>query len=171
MPDLSEPNALGCIGHWSRETSEMPLILMKLHRGSSTKSLVYVLCAVVIAVIGLASRRYGNHLPPFIAEYAGDTLWALLVLLGISALRPSARLPLRGAMALGIAILTEISQLYHAHWIDGIRATTIGGLVLGFGFLWTDLVCYAVGVGIGVFLDWAVRTSIGWVPGKVGEPQ
>ncbi len=28
----------------------------------------------------------------------------------------------------------EASQLYHAEWIDSMRATTLGGLVLGYGF-------------------------------------
>lgn len=139
---------------------------MESHRDTSTKSLVYLLCAVVVTVLGLASRRYSNHLPPFLAEYAGDTLWALLVFLGISALRPNARLLLRGATALGIAFLVEITQLYHASWIDGIRATTIGGLIFGFGFLWTDLVCYAVGVGIGILLDWGVRCRMVRVAGR-----
>lgn len=117
----------------------------------------YLLCAAVVLALGLASRRYDVWLPTILSEYAGDTLWALLVFLGISALRPDARLPLRGAVALGIAFLVEISQLYHAPWIDAIRATKIGGLVLGFGFLWTDLVCYAVGVSIGILLDWVLR--------------
>lgn len=130
-------------------------------------SLVCMACAGVVVVLGLASRHYGSHLPPFLAEYAGDTLWALLVFLGISALRPDARLPLRGAAALGIAFVVEISQLYHAPWIDGIRGTKLGGVILGYGFLWTDLVCYAVGVGLGVFLGWLVSTRIGARPGKV----
>lgn len=108
-------------------------------------------------LLGLASRRFGDSLPAFLTAYAGDTLWALLVFLGISALRPDARLWSRGTMALGVAFLVELSQLYHAPWIDGIRATTIGGLVLGFGFLWSDLVCYAVGVTIGMSLDRAMR--------------
>lgn len=123
------------------------------------KSLLYLMCAFIVMALGLASRRYSAWLPTLLSEYAGDTLWALLVFLGISALRPDARLPLRGAAALGIAFLVELSQLYHAPWIDGLRATKIGGLIMGFGFLWTDLVCYAVGVGIGLSLDWAVRTS------------
>ena len=55
-------------------------------------------------------------------------------------------------MAFSVAI--ELSQLYHAHWIDSIRHTTLGGLILGFGFLWSDLACYAVGVGIGVIVEW-----------------
>jgi hypothetical protein len=61
-----------------------------------------------------------------------------------------------------LAFLVEISQLYHAPWIDAIRQTTLGGLVLGFGFLRTDLVCYSVGVMIGVIADLAIvaRTRV-----------
>jgi hypothetical protein len=29
----------------------------------------------------------------------------------------------------------------------------VGGLVLGYGFLWSDLVCYAVGIGAGVLAE------------------
>lgn len=117
-------------------------------------------------LVGLASRCFGDSLPAFPAEYAGDTLWALLVFLGVSALRPDARLWIRGTMALGVAFLVELSQLYHAAWIDGIRATTIGGLVLGFGFLWSDLVCYAVGVGIGIVVERGVRCRTGRIAGR-----
>ncbi|MBL7644890.1 MAG: DUF2809 domain-containing protein [Candidatus Hydrogenedentes bacterium] len=138
----------------SEEADAIRFGILRIARG---KSLAYLLCAIVVALLGLASRRFGDSLPAFLAEYAGDTLWALLVFLGVSALRPDARLWIRGAMALGVAFLVELSQLYHAPWIDGIRATTIGGLVLGFGFLWSDLVCYAVGVTIGMSLDRAVR--------------
>ena len=53
-------------------------------------------------------------------------------------------------LALTFAWGIEFSQIYHAPWIDDIRATTLGALLLGAGFLWSDLVCYAVGVAIGV---------------------
>ena len=60
----------------------------------------------------------------------------------------------RGALlSLSFSILIEVSQLYHAPWIDSIRRTTMGGLVLGFGFVWSDLACYAVGVGLGVVIE------------------
>jgi hypothetical protein len=49
--------------------------------------------------------------------------------------------------------LIEVSQLYHASWIDSVRHTTIGGLIQGFGFLWSDLACYAVGVGLGATIE------------------
>jgi len=76
-----------------------------------------------------------------------------MAFLGVSALAPHARLSRRAATALAIAYLVEISQLYHAPWIDGLRQSTLGALILGFGFLWSDMVCYTVGVAAGVMLE------------------
>jgi len=121
-------------------------------------SIAYLGSATVVVGLGLASRRYGAHLPPFLATYAGDTLWALLVFLGISALAPHARLRYRSGFALAISYLVEVSQLYHAPWIDAIRQTALGGLVLGFGFLRTDLVCYTAGIALGAAVDGALRS-------------
>ena len=72
-----------------------------------------------------------------------------MLFLLISTLLDGRLVVLRAAISLALAFLVEISQLYHAPWIDSIRQTTLGGLVLGFGFLWTDLVCYSVGIAIG----------------------
>nr|WP_255486929.1 DUF2809 domain-containing protein [Mucilaginibacter sp. SP1R1] len=47
----------------------------------------------------------------------------------------------------------EFSQLYKATWINELRHTLFGHLVLGEGFLWSDLLCYTVGVAIGVWMD------------------
>lgn len=121
--------------------------------GRWRRSAIYLICAAAVVPLGLASRRFGEHLPPFVADYAGDTLWALLVFLGISALATGARLLHRSGAALFVSFAVEFSQLYHAPWINGIRDTTLGGLVLGFGFLWSDLVCYAVGIALGGLAD------------------
>ncbi len=51
------------------------------------------------------------------------------------------------------AFSIELSQLYHSPWLDQIRQTRVGGLILGFGFLWTDLLCYGVGVATGCILE------------------
>ncbi len=118
------------------------------------RRLIYFVSAVAVGALGLASRRYGTNLPVFVAEYAGDTLWALLVFLGISVVRPTARVSHRGAMALAFAYAIEFSQLYHAPSIDAVRRTTLGGLVLGFGFLRSDLVCYTFGVAMGAMIDY-----------------
>ena len=103
--------------------------------------------------LGLGSRRFGTSLPTFVATYAGDTLWALTVFLVAGALSPRARMSRRAAIALAVSHGVEISQLYHAPWIDALRLTALGGLMLGFGFLWSDLACYTVGVAAGVLLE------------------
>ena len=113
----------------------------------------YAVATIVVIVLGLASRRYSQYLPEFVADYAGDTLWALTAFLGVRALYPSWKILSSAVAALLFAFSIEISQLYHAPWLDEIRHTTLGGLILGFGFLWSDLLCYCVGVGAGVFLE------------------
>jgi hypothetical protein len=94
---------------------------------------------------------------PLIATYGGDTLYATLVYLLVGLIWPRAAIRRVGLAALGLCAAVEISQLYHAPWLDAIHATTPGRLVLGSGFLWSDLVCYAVGVVLGVAVDLALR--------------
>lgn len=115
--------------------------------------LTYALLALGTLVVGLASRRYGAALPAFLADYAGDTLWAALVFFLLALLFPAASTRALAAAALAIAFAVETSQLYHAPWIDALRATRLGALVLGYGFLWSDLVCYSVGVALAVGID------------------
>ncbi len=117
------------------------------------KRLIYLFSAMLVVFAGLASRRYREALPAFFGDYAGDTLWALMMYLLVSTLLPARSIQARSGISLTFAILVEISQLYHAPWIDVIRQTTLGGLVLGFGFLWTDLVCYTVGIALGAIVE------------------
>ena len=122
--------------------------------------IIFFLCAVAVTFVGLASRRYQTVLPEFIGEYAGDSLWALMLFLLVSTLLAGRTLISRATISLALAFLVEISQLYHAPWIDSIRDTTLGGLVLGFGFLWIDLVCYTAGIIIGVGAECGLRRAV-----------
>lgn len=128
-------------------------------RRQARTRLVYLLSALAVLALGLASRRFGASLPSLVAAYAGDTLWALLLFLVLGFVAPSLRLARRTWIALAFAFAVEASQLYHAPWIDALRHTRLGGLVLGFGFLWSDLVCYSVGVGLGALGECAVRRA------------
>lgn len=116
--------------------------------------ILWVVLIVVTVVLGLGSRRFGRWLPSFVVDYAGDTLWAVVVFLGLGLALPRTSTQGIAFLAMSFSVLVEVSQLYHAHWIDSIRRTTLGGLVLGYGFLWSDLACYAVGVGIGMLIEW-----------------
>jgi hypothetical protein len=122
--------------------------------------LVQITLIALASILGLGSRRYAHALPRIIAAYAGDTLWALAAFLGIGLLLPRASTRTIALLAMTFSIAIELSQLYHAPWIDTIRQTTLGGLILGFGFLWNDLACYAVGVGLGVILELIVPAAL-----------
>lgn len=108
---------------------------------------------VLTVALGLASRRFADVLPDFLAEYAGDALWAAMVFWIAALVFPRAATVHLAAAAFGVALVVELSQLYHAPWIDVIRGTRLGALVLGYGFLWSDLVCYAAGAGLAALID------------------
>jgi Protein of unknown function (DUF2809). len=114
---------------------------------------VYALLVVTVILLGLASRRFASYLPEWNKLYLGDALWALMVffIVGFLFARKSTLWVVLAALAFSFSI--EFSQLYHAPWIDAIRNTRLGGLVLGYGFLWSDLLCYTVGIGVGVMLE------------------
>ena len=115
--------------------------------------IVYAAALLLVIAAGLGSRVFGRQLPAFVATYAGDTLYATMVFIGLGLLAPRWSTARLAATALAICCAIELSQLYHAPWIDAIRRTTPGALVLGYGFLWTDLACYAAGAGLGAGLD------------------
>jgi len=118
---------------------------------------LYILFITTTIITGLATRKIHGLLPEFIQSYAGDILWALMVylILGFIFTKKSSLWIASGTIMFSFAI--EISQLYHTPWIDSIRNTTLGGLVLGFGFLWSDLLCYSAGTSIGFLLETLFR--------------
>ena len=113
---------------------------------------VWIALIALTVVSGLASR-YSGHLPRVLADYSGDTPWALAAFLGMGLVFPRASTWRVALLAFSFSILIEAGQLYHAPWIDSIRRTTLGGLVLGFDFVWSDLDCYSVGVGLGILIE------------------
>jgi len=115
--------------------------------------IVYFLLIIGTILIGLASRHYSTVLPQWVHAYLGDGLWALMIFLmfGFIFRRKDSRWI--AIMALAFSYGIELSQLYHAPWIDALRANKLGGLILGFGFLWSDLICYTVGIGFGYIIE------------------
>ena len=118
--------------------------------------ITYLMTAIAVIALGLSSRRYSRALPGFLATYAGDTLWALMVFLGIGMLFPRWSTLRVCVTALLFAFAIELSQLYHSPLIDQIRHTKMGGLILGYGFLWSDVLCYVVGISLGCTLEMLV---------------
>jgi glycopeptide antibiotics resistance protein len=121
----------------------------ELKRRKST----YAFCIFSVILLGLFSRSQLPVIPALVREYAGDTFYALAAYLTIAFLFPRLSIRRVAIFAALFCLAVEISQLYHAFWIDRIRQIRIGGLLLGHGFLWSDLICYFVGVNVGVLLE------------------
>jgi ammonia channel protein AmtB len=118
----------------------------------TTRTTYFALITVTI-IVGLLSRHI-NGVPLFI----GDILWALMVyfIVRFIFINQTTRLAVIASLFFSYGI--EFSQLYQAPWINSIRHTVIGGLVLGQTFLWSDMLCYTVGIGIGVGVDLFIKT-------------
>ncbi|WP_035609707.1 DUF2809 domain-containing protein [Haloferula sp. BvORR071] len=114
---------------------------------------LYVLWIALTIGAGLLLRSRFVSLPEPVEKYGGDLLWALMAFFGFGLLFHRSSTRRFGLISLGFAWGIEFLQLYHAPWIDGIRATRIGHLILGSTFNPPDLLAYAAGIALGVALE------------------
>ena len=125
---------------------------------AARKRIGFVLLIVVVGAAGLTARAIKPRYP-ILGDIAGDALWATMAFCLISFVWPTATLAWRIVAAITISFAVEFSQMYHAHWIDRIRRTTMGAMILGSSFDWRDLICYVAGVTLGAVLDRIARRS------------
>jgi hypothetical protein len=119
---------------------------------------LYAVLAVAVIASGLLWRSGFIPLPPSLSNYGGDALWALMVFLGFGFLFSKASTLTIALLALSFSWGVEFSQLYHAPWIDAVRTTIPGKLILGTTFNWPDLLAYALGIALGALVEcWARR--------------
>jgi len=114
---------------------------------------LYGIMIIIVIVLGLASRKMVNSLPHFLNIYLGDALWALMIFIAFGFIFREMQTKVIALIGISFCYLIEVSQLYHANWIDNIRQTTFGALLLGAVFSWNDLLAYAIGIGVGVFIE------------------
>lgn len=113
----------------------------------------YLIMIAIVIFLGLASRKYGHDLPTFVAENAGDALWAMMVYFGWRFLLVQKNIRTAVFLSIIFSFGIEFSQLYQVDWISQIRGTVLGSLVLGQGFLVVDLWRYLIGIMIGSLID------------------
>src|SRR5262245_276299 len=95
---------------------------------------LYGLAAALTIGAGLLWRSGLLPLPEFPAKYGGDSLWALMLFFGLGFVFRRSTTAQLALGTIGIAWCVEFSQLYHAPWIDSVRSTRLGHLVLGSSF-------------------------------------
>ena len=108
----------------------------------------YFILALLTIVSGIASRKIVG-----IPLLMGDILYAVLVYFGFRWLLVKSKAPWQIGLPLLFCFAIEIQQLSTAAALVAIRETTLGHYVLGQGFLWSDLLCYTMGIGLGYVID------------------
>jgi len=114
--------------------------------------IIYALFIIVIIGIGLVSRA--DFIPKLIYPYLGDVLYALMIYFIIGFLFPRFRSLKVALISIVICFIIELSQLFEPDWIIEIRRNKLGGLILGYGFLWSDLISYIIGGVMGLGLEY-----------------
>ncbi len=107
---------------------------MQENKEAERNRIIYLIWIIVTMILGLSSRKFGPYLPAFVRDYAGDTLWALMVFWGIGFLfvKMSTGKVMAAALLLSYAI--EFSQLYQADWIKRTAPYHFGRSGIGVWF-------------------------------------
>ncbi|MCP3738124.1 DUF2809 domain-containing protein [Rossellomorea sp. BNER] len=115
--------------------------------------IAYFIAVFITILLGLASRKYSHLLLVFIAQNAGDILWSMMVYFGFRFLLVRKSLFTAIWLSFLLSFGIEFSQLYQEDWINQIRDTLLGALILGKGFLPVDLIRYTAGILVATILD------------------
>ena len=113
----------------------------------------YGAAAALVIAGGLLWRSGLLPLPSFLAKYGGDSLWALVLFLGLGFIFRRSSTVRIAVGALCFVWSVEFLQLYHAPWIDAIRSTRLGRLILGESFNSPDLMAYVIGIALGAVTE------------------
>jgi hypothetical protein len=125
--------------------------------GSATSlkyRLALLFCIIVIVPTGYLIRfaETGGWISDFLGSVAYEMFWIALVALLCPKLSPL-------WIAIGVFFVTcglEFLQLWQPAWLQAVRATLPGRLVLGNTFVWTDFLSYGVGSGLGGWVGRAI---------------
>ena len=113
----------------------------------------------ITVVLGLASRHVRWIAASFLGKYPGDLLYATMVYWVARLAAPASRKLSSAVIAAAICLGIELLKLWHVAYLDEFRSTAIGRLILGSGFHTLNIICYAAGVGLGLWLDELIETG------------
>ncbi|HSI09236.1 MAG TPA: DUF2809 domain-containing protein [Rariglobus sp.] len=131
---------------------------------------LYAATGAVVIATGFLWRSQLLPLPVSVAKYGGDAWWALLVFIGFGFFLNTASTLRIAVLAACFAGGVEFFQLYHAAWIDAVRATRAGHLVLGSTFNAPDFLAYAAGIVLGALTENLLVRSKLAAPPDGGKP-
>lgn len=113
----------------------------------------YLFRIIISIILGLLSRYFWDEFPMWINKYLGDILYALMFYNIFSFVFIEVDKKYILFISTIYCLSIELSQIYQGDWIDSIRKTTLGHLLLGRGFLFSDIISYTLGNIIGYKID------------------
>lgn len=121
--------------------------------------LIYLVIAVILALLAGFSTRTNICPTKMLNLYTDMILTAGVVYFVSRIIVPFSPRWKNFLFVFLLLVVLEVSQLYHASWIDTLRVTSCGGAVLGHQFSVSDLVCYTLGSLVGWLVDWAATAT------------
>ena len=121
----------------------------KVQRHRILKYRIVVLLSILIIVpLGYAIRFHGSA-PEWVNDSFGSIAYEIFWILLVAFLFPQAS-PLWTAVGVCFATcVLEFLQLWHPPFLEAMRATLLGRLVLGNNFAWSDFLSYFMGSLLG----------------------
>lgn len=130
------------------------------------KRFAYALLFIFCIWLALATRNHPSWFHPIIVKYGGDVIWAGMFLFFLRTIFVRSKARKLAVICFLLGVLDECSQLLYFDWLVAIRETYIGRLILGVGFLWSDIVCYAIGTLIAFVIVMLIDKRFGYSPQK-----
>ena len=115
----------------------------------------YLAGIAVLIALGLLSRRVR-----FVPAACGDALWAMMVYCCFRIVLIRKPMVISAAAALIASFAVEFSQMLKPDWLVKIRSTFLGHMLLGQGFLWSDLLAYTIGIAVIYGLTALIRKGV-----------
>ncbi len=120
---------------------------------------IYIPIILLLLALGLPSRTIPQFFPAWYVTYAGDFLWATLFFFLYCLVF---RLTTWQAfwITLATTYFIEFTQLFHPPWLTWLRSFKLIGLVIGYGFIWSDIVAYTLGISLGALIDFQIQRKV-----------
>ena len=115
----------------------------------------YLAGIAVLIALGLLSRRVR-----FVPAACGDALWAMMVYCCFRIVLIRKPMIISAVAALITSFAIEFSQMLTPDWLVKIRSTFLGHMLLGQGFLWSDLLAYTIGIAVVYGITALIRQGV-----------
>jgi len=112
-----------------------------------------LLALLVVTPLGFIFKHYLGSFHNWFSNYGAGLLyeifWILVSFIFFPAPKAVRRIPI---LVFAATCILEILQLWHPWFLEAIRASYLGKVLIGTSFIWWDFVYYAMGCFIGWLL-------------------